>query len=183
LNDTVRKHICPDKITGSQWIEIHEEAHLEGLKTNATMLFGHLETIRHRIEHMALLRDLQDKTGGFQAFIPLKFRNSNNQLSNLQESGIQEDLKLFAISRLFLDNITHIKIYWPAFGKNFASLALSFGADDLDGTILNSTKIYSMAGAEDQHPEMTIEEAVHLVSSSGYQPVLRDSIYNILKRY
>jgi len=183
FNETVRNQICPDKISGQRWLEIHEEAHQEGLTTNATMLFGHLETIRHRIEHMELLRSLQDKTRGFQAFIPLKFRNSNNQLSNIKESGATDDLKLFALSRLFLDNINHIKIYWPAFGKNFASLALGFGADDLDGTILNSTKIYSMAGAEDQHPEMTVTEAIHLIKSCGFQAVLRDSKYNILMRY
>ncbi len=183
FDDTVRSHICPDKISGKRWLEIHEEAHRIGLVTNATMLYGHLETIRNRFEHLSLLRELQDKTGGFQAFIPLKFRNLNNQLSNIKESTAIDDLKMFAISRIFLDNFKHLKIYWPAFGKNFASLALGFGADDLDGTILNSTKIYSMAGAEDQNPEMTVNEAITMITACGFKPVLRNSLYQVIKEY
>jgi aminodeoxyfutalosine synthase len=127
---------------------------------------------------MDMIRKLQDKTAGFSAFIPLKFKNMNNKLSNIQETDIIEDLKMFAMSRLFFDNIEHLKIYWPAFGKKFAALALSCGADDLDGTIENSTRIYSMAGAEEHQPVMTVEEASSMISNSGFIPVERDSLYN-----
>jgi aminodeoxyfutalosine synthase len=177
FDHSVRKKICPDKISADQWLQIHEMAHSLQLKSNATMLFGHLESVRQRFEHMDMIRQLQDRTAGFSAFIPLKFKNRNNKLSEIQESNMIEDLKMFALSRLFFDNIQHLKIYWPAFGKKFASLALSCGADDLDGTIENSTRIYSMAGAEEHQPDMTVEEASSMIRNSGFIPVERDSFY------
>jgi len=177
FDDTIRNQICPDKVNAKQWLTIHQCAHQMGLKSNATMLYGHLESLRQRFSHMEMLRNLQDETGGFQAFIPLKYRNKNNALKNIEETQIIEDLKMFAISRLFFDNIDHLKIYWPAFGKQFAMLTLSFGADDLDGTIQNSTRIYSMAGAAEDTHEMTEDEARVLIINSGYIPVERDALY------
>lgn len=177
FDDGVRKQICPDKIKAGQWIDIHRSAHKLGIRSNATMLFGHLENGRQRFEHMNALRQLQDETGGFNAFIPLKYRNMNNALSNISETRMIEDLKMFALSRLFFDNIEHLKVYWPAFGKQFAAMAISFGADDLDGTIDNSTKIYSMAGAGDTSPVMTMDEAEELICHCGYIPVERDAMY------
>lgn len=173
FDDQVRKEICPDKINAQRWLEIHRTTHLLGLHSNATMLYGHKEALQQRFEHMEMLRHLQDETRGFKAFIPLKYRNTNNLLSEIPETGIIEDLKMFAISRLFFDNIPHIKVYWPAFGKQFALMALLSGADDLDGTIHNSTKIYSMAGAEESEPEMSGEEARKMITCAGLIPVER----------
>ncbi len=173
FDDQVRKSICPDKIGAQEWLDIHRKAHSLGIFSNATMLYGHQETVRQRFEHMELLRQLQDDTRGFRAFIPLKYRNTNNTLSNIPETDIIEDLKMFAASRLFFDNISHLKVYWPAFGKQFAMLALLSGADDLDGTIHNSTKIYSMAGAEEANPEISEDEAVKMITGTGLIPVER----------
>ncbi len=177
FDDGVRKQICPDKINAQQWLDIHRDAHEQGIRTNATMLFGHLENLNQRFAHMQLLRQLQDQTRGFNAFIPLKYKNMNNALKNVSETSIIEDLKMFALSRLFFDNIEHLKVYWPAFGKQFSALAIVFGADDLDGTIENSTRIYSMAGAEDQSPIMTEAEAETMIRNTGQLPVERDAMY------
>jgi aminodeoxyfutalosine synthase len=144
------------------------------------MLYGHLETPAHRIDHLDRLRTLQDRTSGFNAFIPLKFRNSNNKLSDLKETSPVDDMKLYAIARIYLDNFPHIKAYWPAIGKQLAGISLSFGVDDLDGTINDSTRIYSLAGAEDQNPVMTVSEMQDLITSAKRIPVERDAWYNPL---
>ncbi len=176
----IREKICADKCDADRWLEIHEATHQLGLKSNATMLYGHIETVEHRIDHMKRLRDLQDKTGGFQTFIPLKFRNMDNDMDDVIESTLQEDLKVFAISRIYLDNFDHIKAYWPMIGRSTAQLTQSFGVDDLDGTIDDSTKIYSMAGAEEQVPVLSTKELVDLISQAGRIPVERDTLYNVV---
>mgnify|MGYP000925810646 FL=1 len=179
----LRKIICGSKTSWSRWLEIHEAVHSEGLTSNATMLYGHMESYAHRVEHMNGIRELQDKTGGFNCFIPLKFKSLNNSMSQIGEVSTLEDMKNFAVARIFLDNIPHLKAYWPMLGKSAAKLALGFGVDDLDGTIDDSTKIYSMAGAEDQSPSMTIDEICSTIRSVGKTPVERDSLYNHLKTY
>jgi aminodeoxyfutalosine synthase len=132
---------------------------------------------------MDAIRSLQDKTGGFNCFIPLKFRAQNNKLGYLGEVGTSEDLRNFAVSRIFFDNIQHLKAYWPMLGKQNTKLALSFGVDDIDGTIDDTTKIYSMAGAEDQKPIMTVDMLCDIIRSAGRKPVERDSRYNAVKFY
>jgi aminodeoxyfutalosine synthase len=141
------------------------------------MLYGHIETYIHRIDHMERLRALQDRTGGFNAFIPLKYKKSNNSMSYLGEVNIIEDLRNYAVSRIYLDNFPHIKAYWPMTGKESAQLSLSFGADDMDGTIDDTTRIYSMAGSEEENPAMSTEEICILIREAGYIPVERDSLY------
>jgi aminodeoxyfutalosine synthase len=179
----VREKIAGDKVTGEGWLNIHETAHQLGIPSNATLLYGHIETAEHRIDHMLKLRDLQDKTGGFNTFIPLKFRNENNDMSHIPESTQIEDLKMYAISRIFLDNFPHIKAYWPMLGRNQAQMTLSFGVNDLDGTIDDSTKIYSMAGSEEQNPSMTTEQLVQLIHQAGRQPVERDTLYQVIQDF
>jgi aminodeoxyfutalosine synthase len=147
------------------------------------MLYGHIETYEHRADHLNRLRNLQDEHSGFNAFIPLKYRNKNNEMSDIPEVGYNEDMKNYAVSRIFLDNIPHIKAYWPMIGKEMAAISLSFGVDDLDGTINDSTKIYTMAGAEEQNPGMSVEEICILIKKSGRIPVERDSVYNSIKIY
>lgn len=183
FDEAIRDEICKDKCSTAEWLEIHETAHELGMPSNATMLYGHIENYEHRIDHMLRLRDLQDKTGGFNTFIPLKFRNKGNQMSHIDEVSIIEDLKTYAIGRIFMDNFNHIKAYWPMIGRQTAQLSLSFGVDDIDGTIDDSTKIYSMAGAEDQNPTLTTEELVKLIKSAGRVPIERDTVYNELKDY
>jgi len=180
LDDNIRKEICKEKLNSQRWIDIHNSAHKLGITSNATILYGHIESLRNRFEHLNLIRNLQDETNGFQTFIPLKYKTKNNNLNIDKETNIIEDLKMFALSRIFLDNFKHIKIYWPAFGKNFAQLAINFGADDLDGTISNSTKIYSMAGADELNPNMTEEEAINIIKITGNNPIERNSLYEIL---
>jgi len=177
----IREKICNEKTSSELWLSIHETAHSLGIPSNATMLYGHIETYAHRIDHMERLRNLQDKTGGFNAFIPLKYKKANNSMSYLGEVSIIEDLRNYAVARIFLDNIPHIKAYWPMIGKETAQLSLSFGADDLDGTIDDTTRIYSMAGAEDKDPEMTTNEICKLIKDAGFEPVERDSQYNIIR--
>jgi aminodeoxyfutalosine synthase len=154
-----------------------------GKQSNATMLYGHIETFEHRIDHMERLRKLQDKTKGFNAFIPLKFRNKGNQMEDVPEVSVIEDLRNYAISRIYLDNFPHIKAYWAMIGRNTAQLSLNFGTDDLDGTIDDTTKIYSMAGSEEQTPKLTTQELVDLIKIVGRTPVERDTLYNIVKEY
>ena len=173
----VRRRIAGGKAPAHQWLEIHETAHRLGLRSNATMLYGHVEELRHRIDHMARLRDLQDRTGGFMSFIPLRYRNENNALSHLPEVPPEEDLRTFAIARLFLDNIPHLKAYWVMLGVPLAVQALDWGVDDLDGTVDDSTRIYSMAGAEEKRPALASSELEGLIRSRGRTPVERDSLY------
>jgi aminodeoxyfutalosine synthase len=162
---------------------MHEAVHKTGMYSNATILYGHLENKKQRIEHLELIRQLQDKTKGFNTFIPLKYKKANNSLSHLGEVNTLEDLKMFAVSRIFLDNFDHIKAYWPMLGKDISQIALSFGVDDIDGTIDDSTKIYSMAGAKDQKPGMSTAELVELIKNAGKKPVERDTVYNVIKQY
>ncbi|MBK9253866.1 MAG: aminofutalosine synthase MqnE [Saprospiraceae bacterium] len=179
----IRDQIAGGKCTGDQWLRIHEIWHELGHKSNATMLYGHIEKFEHRIDHLEKLRQLQDKTGGFQTFIPLKFRNQDNQMSHLPESTVVEDLRNYAISRIYLDNFDHIKSYWPMIGRDMAQLSLAFGVDDIDGTIDDTTKIYSMAGSEEQNPALSTEQLVQMIRRVGRKPIERDTLYNVVKDY
>ncbi|MBX3253103.1 MAG: aminofutalosine synthase MqnE [Chitinophagaceae bacterium] len=179
----IRKQICDDKVDAEGWLHIHESAHKLGMHSNATMLYGHIEQYWHRVDHMKRLRDLQDKTGGFNTFIPLKFRNQDNEMSHVAESSVIEDMKLYAVARLFMDNFPHLKAYWPMLGRQNAQLTLSFGVNDIDGTIDDTTKIYSMAGSEEQNPSMTTAELVTLIKQVKRKPVERDTLYNVVKDY
>lgn len=183
FNQEVREQICADKVDAAGWLDIHATAHQLGMHSNATMLYGHLEKYEHRIDHMEQLRAMQDKTNGFNTFIPLKFRNHDNEMSHIPEVSAIEDMKVYAISRIYLDNFNHIKAYWPMLGREQAQLTLSFGVNDIDGTIDDSTKIYSMAGSEEQTPSMTTEELVALIKQVGREAIERDTLYNIVKKY
>ena len=178
FDEEVRSKICPDKGSTAEWFDVHRTAHQLGIKTNATMLYGHIESVEHRIDHLMRLRELQDATGGINAFIPLKYRNLNNSMSEIGEVPITDDLRTLAMSRLILDNVPHIKAYWVMYGKQTTEMALAFGADDVDGTIDDSTKIYSMAGAEDQRPKMSVEDMHRMVTRAGFRAVERDTHYN-----
>ncbi|MDP3393795.1 aminofutalosine synthase MqnE [Sediminibacterium sp.] len=179
----IRKQICDDKVDADGWLAIHKAAHELGMHSNATLLYGHIESYWHRIHHMDRLRSLQDETGGFNTFIPLKFRNKDNDMSNVAESTIVEDMKMYAVSRLFLDNFNHIKAYWPMLGRKNAQLTLSFGVNDIDGTIDDTTKIYAMAGSEEQTPTMSTADLVQLIKQVRRQPVERGTLYNEIKDY
>lgn len=179
FDEEVRSRICPDKGSTAEWLEVHETAHRLGIPTNATILYGHVEELSHRIDHLDRLRRLQDRTGGFNAFIPLKYRNAGNPMSQIGEVSVIEDLRMLAMSRIYLDNIPHIKAYWVMYGKATTELALAFGADDIDGTIDDTTRIYSMAGA-DGRPSMSVEEMHRIVQSAGCSAVERDTFYNEL---
>src|SRR5688500_5127479 len=177
----IREQIAHDKCNAEQWLRIHEIWHGFGKRSNATILYGHIENYEHRIDHMRRLRELQDKTRGFQTFIPLKFRNKDNEMSYLTESTVVEDMKMYAVSRIYLDNFDHVKAYWPMLGRSMAQAAMSFGVDDLDGTIDDTTRIYSMAGSEEQNPAMSTYDLVTLIKSAGRVPIERDSVYTELK--
>lgn len=179
----IRDQIAGGKCTTEEWLALHEIWHKMGNQSNATMLYGHIESFEHRIDHMDRLRQLQDKTGGFNAFIPLKFRNKENAMAHVPEVGVIEDLRNYAIARIYLDNFAHIKAYWAMIGRNTAQLSLNFGTDDLDGTIDDTTKIYSMAGSEEQKPKLTTQELVDLIKAVGRTPVQRDTLYHIVKEY
>lgn len=179
----IRQQICNDKVDAEGWLDIHKTAHELGMHSNATMLYGHIEAYWHRIDHMEKLRQLQDETGGFNTFIPLKFRNKHNEMSNVAESSIIEDMRMYAIGRLYLDNFKHIKAYWPMLGRQNAQLSLAFGVNDIDGTIDDSTKIYAMAGSEEQTPTMSTAELVNLIKQVGREPIERDTLYNELTNY
>ena len=183
FDEEIREKICADKVDAKGWLAIHEAAHKLGMHSNATMLYGHIENYYHRIDHMSRLRTLQDKTGGFNTFIPLKFRNKDNDMSNVPESNIVEDMKMYAVARIYMDNFPHLKAYWPMLGRQNAQLSLSFGVNDIDGTIDDTTKIYSMAGAEEQNPSMTTEELVALIKQVKRKPVERGTLYNVVKDY
>jgi len=179
----IREQIAKDKCTGDQWLAIHEEWHKLGMRSNATMLYGHIEKFEHRVHHMEQLRQLQDQTGGFQTFIPLKFRNQHNQMSQVPEVSVIEDLRNYAISRIYLDNFDHIKAYWAMISRETAQLSLNFGVDDIDGTLDDTTKIYSMAGAEEQNPAMSTKELVDLIKQIGKKPIERDTLYHVITDY
>jgi aminodeoxyfutalosine synthase len=183
FNKTIRDQIAGGKCSAEEWLELHEIWHSMGNFSNATMLYGHIETFEHRVDHMNRLRELQDKTKGFNAFIPLKFRNKENQMAHVPEVNVIEDLRNYAISRIYLDNFPHIKAYWAMIGRSTAQLALNFGADDLDGTIDDTTKIYSMAGSEEQNPKLSTHELVELIKGVGKIPVERDTLYKVVKTY
>ena len=179
MSDRVHDSLFPKKIGKDRWLEIQEAVHKAGLTTNATMLYGHIETTKERIRHLMLLRELQDKTGGFSAFIPLSFHSANTKLSHLPATTGVEDLKTIAISRLMLDNFDHIKAYWVMLGEKLAQVALNFGADDLDGTIVEE-KITHTAGATSPKG-VTKSRLSHLIESAGMIPVERDSFYNEIR--
>jgi len=179
----IRDEIAGGKCSAEEWLAIHEAWHNLGMKSNATMLYGHVEKYWHRVDHLERLRTLQDKTGGFNAFIPLKFRNKDNQMSHVPEVSVIEDLRNYAISRIYLDNFDHIKAYWAMIGRSTAQLALNFGADDIDGTIDDTTKIYSMAGSEEITPILTTQQLVDLIKQVDLRPVERDTLYNVVHDY
>ncbi len=183
FHEDIRPKICADKASTEEWLAIHETAHRLGMPSNCTMLYGHIENYYHRLHHMNLLRELQDNTGGFNCFIPLKFRNKDNEMLNVPEVSITEDLRCYAMARIFMDNIPHLKAYWPMIGRQNAQMLLAFGVDDLDGTIDDTTKIYSMAGAEEQNPAMSTQDIVELIRQVNRQPVERDTLYNEIRDY
>lgn len=178
FDEKTRARICPEKTASGKWLEIHEIAHGMGIPSNATMLYGHIEEYHHRVDHMRRLRELQDRTRGFQCFIPLKYRQVANQMSGVDEVPATEDMRNYAVARIYMDNIPHLKSYWPMIGRSMAQAALSFGVDDLDGTIDDSTKIYSLAGAEEQNPSLSAKELEEMITEAGFTPVERDSLYN-----
>ena len=179
----IRQQICEDKVDADGWLHIHKVAHNLGMQSNATLLYGHIEKYWHRIDHMERLRQLQDQTGGFNTFIPLKFRNQDNDMSHVTESTTIEDMRMYAVSRLYMDNFAHIKAYWPMLGRQNAQLTLSFGVNDIDGTIDDSTKIYAMAGSEEQTPTMSTAELVRLIKQVKREPIERGTLYNEIKNY
>ncbi|MEO8765489.1 MAG: aminofutalosine synthase MqnE [Ginsengibacter sp.] len=183
FDEEIRREISADKVDAKGWLRIHEEAHKLGMHTNATMLYGHIEKYIHRIDHMSRLRSLQDVTHGFNTFIPLKFRNQNNDMSYVPESSVPGDMKMYAVARIYMDNFPHLKAYWPMLGRQNAQLSLSFGVNDIDGTIDDSTKIYSMAGSEEQNPAMSTRELVTLIRQAKRTPVERDTLYNVIRDY
>lgn len=183
FDEDIRQKICPGKTSSARWLTIHETAHNMGIPSNATILYGHIENYAHRIDHMERLRTLQDRSGGFNAFIPLKYKKLNNPMSAAGEVSIIEDMRNYAVSRIFLDNFSHIKAYWPMLGKENAQVSLTFAVDDLDGTIEDTTRIYSMAGSEESNPVMSIQEITSLIMETGYRPAERDTFYNIIRQW
>lgn len=179
----VRTIICEDKVDANGWLAIHQTAHELGMHSNATLLYGHIEKYEHRVDHMERLRQLQDQTKGFNTFIPLKFRNKDNEMNEVPESTMLEDLKMYAISRLYLDNFPHVKAYWPMLGRQVAQLTLSYGVNDIDGTIDDTTKIYSMAGSEEQNPSMSTLELVRLIKQAKRTPIERGTLYNVIQDF
>ncbi len=182
LVDEVRQKICPEKIDSNRWLEIHWIAHNIGLKTNSTMLYGHVETITDRVQHLARLRKLQDETGGFQVFIPLAWQPENSplKLDTKGTSGL-DDLKTLAIARLFLDNFPHLKAYWIMLGEKIAQVSLSFGVDDLDGTVVEE-KIGHDGGA-DSPQTLSLNRLIKLIRVAGKIPVERDTLYNPIRSF
>jgi aminodeoxyfutalosine synthase len=177
----LRKKICPDKCSAEEWLAVHRAAHNMGIATNCTMLYGHIESLAQRIDHLERLRTLQDEAPGFDAFIPLKYHSRGNRMSDAGECSVEDDLRMIAIGRIFLDNIPHIKAYWVSYGRATTEMALMFGADDIDGTIGDTTKIYSMAGGV-ARPTMSVAELEAMVTAAGFHPVERDSHYNAVVR-
>ena len=176
----VREQVCGAKASTETWLDVHRTAHGLGLHSNATMLYGHIDRAKHRIDHLVRLRELQDETGGFQTFIPLAFHPDNSRMDDLPKPSGVMDLKTMAISRLMLDNFPHIKAYWVMLGIKTAQIALSFGADDIDGTVVHE-KIYHEAGAETPQ-EVTVDEIRRLITEAGRVPVERDTLYHRVER-
>jgi aminodeoxyfutalosine synthase len=181
LNSRVREAVCAKKASSEEWLEVMRTAHQLGLKSNATMLFGHIETGQERIEHLLRLRDLQDETAGFQSFIPLPFHPQNTQLTGFRKPSAFESLKMLAVSRLVLDNFPHVKAFWIMLGLKLAQLSLLFGVDDLDGTVVEE-RITHAAGAETGQ-SISREELLDLIFATGSTPVERDTIYNVIRTY
>ncbi len=180
FDETVRRQLCEHKADSEKWIEIHRAAHNLGIRTNATMLYGHVEQASHRIDHLNRLRLLQDETGGFQTFIPLAFHPDNTKLDDIPKPTGQMDLRIIALSRLMLDNFDHIKAYWVMLGEKTAQVALGFGADDLDGTVIHET-IYHDAGAETPQG-LTVEQIHRMIEETGRIPIERDTLYRKVVR-
>ena len=177
----VRKRISDDKATADEWLEVHRVAHRLGIRTNATMLYGHIETFEHRVDHLLRLRALQDETGGLQAFIPLAFHPDGNGMRNLPAPTAVDDLRAIAVSRLMLDNVPHIKAYWVSMTPKIAQVGLRFGADDIDGTIVHET-IYHAAGSSSPQG-LTEAELIRLIREAGRVPVERDTLYNVVREH
>lgn len=176
FDEKIRKKICPEKVPSAAWLKIHKTAHQCGLFSNATMLYGHIENFKHRIDHMLLLRNLQTETSGFKAFIPLKYKKNNTL--RIQETTLLDDMRNYAIARIFLDNFPHLKAYWPMLGEEQAQLSLSFGVDDIDGTIDDTTKIYNTK--TNSKNSLSTGELKHIISQAGFKPVQRDSDYRTI---
>ena len=183
LGKSVRDRLCPEKISGEEWLSVMREVHSAGLKSNATMLYGHVESYSDRVDHMRRLRELQDETGGFQVFFPLSFQKENNPLGHLKNplSGGVDDLKTLAVARLYLDNFDNIKAYWVMLGEKIAQTSLCFGVNDLDGTVVEE-RIGHDAGASSPQT-MTKESIVDMIRKAGRVPVERDTLYNHLRMY
>jgi aminodeoxyfutalosine synthase len=179
FDPSVRNTLCAEKISGDRWLTVIEAAHEAGLKTNATMLYGHIESAEHRIGHLVRLRELQDRTGGFQAFIPLSFHSQNTAIKKSAYTTGFDDLKTLAISRLMLDNFDHVKAYWVMLGEKIAQVSLSFGVDDLDGTVVEERITRAAGGTTDG--SLTKDDIVHLIKEAGRTPVERDTVYNVVK--
>jgi len=176
----IRNRICPEKITGDRWLEVMEKVHAAGLRSNATMLYGHVETLESRVDHMRRLRELQDRTGGFQSFIPLAFHPKNTEIAKGYTTGL-EDLLSLAVGRLYLDNFDHVKSFWIMVGPKVAQISLSFGVDDIDGTVVEE-KITHAAGAQ-AGQQMTVAELVTMIRQAGKVPVERDTLYNVIREW
>jgi aminodeoxyfutalosine synthase len=183
FDEEIRQQICEDKVDAQGWLEIHEAVHNAGMHSNATMLYGHIEKYKHSVSNMQQQREQQHKTRSINYFVSLKYRNKDNDMSHVPEVSIVEDLKMYAVARLYLDNFPHLKAYWPMLGRKNAQLSLAFGVDDIDGTIDDTTKIYSMAGSEEQTPAMTTEEIVSLIKQVKKKPVERDTLYHVIQEY
>jgi aminodeoxyfutalosine synthase len=181
FDEDVRKRISHDKATADEYLEVHRVAHAMGIRSNVTMLYGHIETFAHRVDHMLRVRDLQDETKGFQAFIPLAFHPDGNGMKNLPAPTAVDDLRTVAVSRLMLDNVDHIKAYWVSMTPDVAQVALRFGADDLDGTIVHET-IYKAAGTRSPGA-LAYDELVRLIREAGRTPIERDTLYNVVKEH
>jgi aminodeoxyfutalosine synthase len=181
FHEDVRKRIAHDKATAEEYLEVHRVAHRAGMRTNATMLYGHIETFEHRVDHLLRLRALQDETGGLQAFIPLAFHPDGNGMKNLPAPTAVDDLRTIAVSRLVLDNVPHLKAYWVSMTPDVAQIALRFGADDIDGTIVHET-IYKAAGTRSPSG-LSYDELVRLIREAGRIPVERDTLYNVVREH
>ena len=181
FHSDVRTRIADDKATAEEWLEVHRVAHALGMPTNATMLYGHIETFEHRVDHLLRLRALQDETSGFQAFIPLAFHPDGNGMRNLPAPTAIDALRTVAVSRLLLDNVPHIKAYWVSMTPEVAQIALRFGADDIDGTIVHET-IYRAAGSRSPDA-LTAEQLVRLIQEAGRTPIERDTLYHVVREH
>ena len=178
--EPTRSKICKGKHSGEDWLEIHRIAHNKGIRSTCTMLYGHVESNEDRVDHMLRLRDLQDETGGFTTFIPLAFHPENTQMDDIPPTGGMLDVRNYAVGRLLLDNIPHIKAYWIMVGQPVAQISQRFGVDDLDGTVVQE-KIYHMAGAKTPH-ELTVNDIRRLIREAGREPVERDTLYREVTR-